>query len=343
MKKNIFVLLFFIAFIFSCSSKDNTNPYIEAKVNKIISSITLETQNSEEKIKEISFELINSKNEIILIKQKFYPYSKNLKEPVEGDKVILSEVITNEGELNLQIVDYKRNSTVYISLLLFLITILIWGKIRALFFIGIMLFIFLLYKIIYLSILYINPLLTTFIFCIIISFIINFLMYRKKETVIRLLISNALSILFVIIISYIYSKYSYFDSILFNQNTSNFDLSINSLIASSILISSLGIIIYSSINSYNNYSEIIKAYPKKNKNEVLNLSLKSTKPALFLNILKLYLIYVGLSLPMIIKNNYLNIINNDIIVFYMISFSIFSISSLISSISIIYLNYFMKK
>ncbi|GIW21092.1 MAG: hypothetical protein KatS3mg068_0099 [Candidatus Sericytochromatia bacterium] len=346
MLKKIFAFLLLI-FLFSCSNKSN-NTYIEAKVNKILSSITFESQDSEEKIKEVTFELITSINETIIIKQKFYPYPKKLKEPTEGDRVILAEVVTNDGELNLQIVDYKRVQVVYISILLFIIIILIWGKIRALFFIGIMLFTFLLYKVIYLSITILNPLFTSFIFCLFLSLIINFLMYRKKEIIRNFLLSNTLSMLFVVIISYFFSKYAYFDSILFNENNINSNninsnININFLISSSILISSFGIIIYSCINSFNSYSELIKLYPKKTKNQILTLSLKNTKPGLFLNILKIYLLYLGLSLPLIIKNNNLNIINVDVIAFYIISFCIFSISSLISSTSIIYLSYITKK
>jgi len=333
MFKKFFVLLL-VVFLFSCSNYSSDNNYIEAKVNKIVSSITLESENSDEKIKEISLELTTSKGETILIKQKFY--LKNLKEPVEGDNVILSEVITNDGELDLQIVDYKRINIVYISIILFIITILIWGKVKSLFFIFILLFIILSYKIFY-SVAFLNPLFTSFVFCTLVSFIINSLIYRKKEVIIKLFISNLLGIIFVIFISYIYSKYSYFDSILYEKISSTDIPSVNSLITSSILISSLGLIIYSSINSFNNYNELVISHPNKNRNKLLNIAIRKIKPSIFLNILKIYFIYIGLSFPIIVKNNYNNILNTDIIVFYIISFSILSISSLLSSIFIIYL------
>jgi uncharacterized membrane protein len=342
-----FRILFLILIIFlcSCSSESsletNASPYIEAKVLNIISSITLQDQqfNTETQKTRIQVKILNGsdKDKEIVITQELRANGKEMGIPRIGDTVILEETAVGDGTSALQITDYKRNGVVFFSFILFIAFLCITCGIKSLIFLGVISAILVITAFILLPLLSygISPISLTLVFSCIICTLVNLLIHNFNEKSKSIIVSNFFSLGIVAILAYAFSKAGAFSPLLSGISSQETDA--GSLVASAILLASLGGIINISANSFNLTKDIRKKNPKAELSEIVNTTIKYSKSAIFLNLIFVFMIFIGLSLPVIITKYrvypFLSIINQDIISFYIIALSISGLGIMTSNVA----------
>lgn len=335
-ERYLLILILALTYLFLCGCNSNIQinerePYVEARVLKIISSVALkdEVNNTDEQTAKILVKILNgvNKDEKSVIKQELFSEKGHISIPVEGDIVILSDKITKDGNFEPQIVDFKRSNTTIVAIILFIICLAIIGGIKGLFFFGILAILFLIIRFILLPLVSfgISPVFLSVIFSLVISLLINFLIHGTSEKFLKSVLSNVISILTVTIFGYIFARLGSYGSLILRDSITinSTEIDIPGFITSSILLSSLGGIINVSIFTFNTFSDVKKSFPKIDFNQLFLKTLKYSRPSVLINFLYIFLIYTGLSLPILItKYNVYSlrfIINSDIVSFYLIS------------------------
>lgn len=342
---SITMLLSFL--LFSCSSEqvsNNKEQYTEGRVEKIISNLTIQDKdmNIENQTAKIQIMILNGadKDKEIVINQQMIPNPNNIAIPDPGDVVILSEMGLNNGDIGLQIIDVRRSNTTWMAIAFFIICLCAIGGIKGLVFAGLLILmfaitVFILFPLISFGI---SPVFLTLIFSFFVSLLINFFLTNTKEKLRQNVISNFISLFVVTVFSYIFSKYGAFGSLIEKESigavTQN--ISASGFIASAIILTSLGGIINVAYSTSNLSKDVKKTKPKAEANEIFYATLKYSRPSVFINFLFIFLIYLGLALPVLISRYNVSpiqtIVNLDIISFYLIATSIGGLGIITSSL-----------
>ncbi|MEK7434012.1 MAG: YibE/F family protein [Cyanobacteriota bacterium] len=339
--KKLLSTIFLLIILVSCSS--NKENYLDAKVIRIISNVTMQDEkaNVQNRITKIEIEL--STGERVVINQESNS-QRAIGTPEEGDNVVLSEQIVDENKTAYQIIDMQRSGNTWFAIIFFVIVMSVTGGVRGLVFFLILAFIFLLliYVILPLISFGISPVILTLLLSLFISWIINFLIQNNTKKVKLSIISNFSSLIVITLFSYIFAKFGSFGSFLTKEMTSTIIQKITpaSFIASSIILTSLGGIINVSTSTLNLANEVNKNFPNADSNKLILNMIKYSRQAVFMNFLFIFTIYLGLAMPvMAYKYDVLTLnsfINTDIISFYLIAVSIGGLgiisSSLITSV-----------
>lgn len=350
-----YIITFSLLFLFSCSKtediKHNDN-YVEAKVLEIMSSLTIEDKNFgvENQTARILVKITSGidKDKEVVINQQLIPKINDLPIPDVGDNVVLSETILSGGDSALQITDTKRKSIAIFSIILLFIIMAVIGSVKGIVFAVLLISIFFLtnYILFPLISLGLSPIFLSFIACNILSILFVSLIH-SKEKVKPAIISNFISLLIVSIISYIFSKFGAFGSLLSRDSVTivNQNINVSSLIASSILFATLGVIISMNIFVFNN-SKDTKKLKTESKESISNI-IASVRPTMFINILFVFLIYLGLGLPILytrsLNASLSSTINTDIVTFYIVATSISGIGIITSALISSYLHFYSQK
>ncbi len=342
-KFSIFFLILIL--LSSCSSEPdlivNSPSHTEAKVINIISSITLQDQefNLETQKTKILVKILkgNDKDKEIVITQQLISNGKEMGIPRIGDTVILTESPLGDGTSALQITDYKRNGITLTAFLIFAVFLCLTGGIKSIIFFGVIIFILLITAFILLPLFSygISPITLTFLFSLILCTLVNLLIYNFNEKSKNIILSNFFSLFVVTIFAYIFASSGAFSPLLsgiYAQGTNA-----GSIIASAILLSSVGGIINISANSFNLTKDIKKRNQDADILDIVITTIRYSKSSLFLNLFFVSFIFIGLSLPVLIARykiySFASIINQDILSFYIIALSISGLGIIIANIT----------
>jgi uncharacterized membrane protein len=354
---SIIITVIFSVILFSCSKQEDSykqSQYIEAKVLKIVSGIRFKDEQTKYEsgqakimVKILSGEDIDKE---VLITQDLTQSNMGL--PEVNSTVILSESLVGEDTSALQIVDVKRNHVTLLAIALFIICLGAIGGLKGLIFFSILASLFLItFYILFPLIAYgFSPVILTFGFSAFIITIINFLTSKSKENMNLTLISNLISLTVVTIFAYFFAKMGSFSSLIYKESGEFVSASIRTggFIASAIILTSLGGIINVSSTTFNTASNIMR---KNSKNKVKFSkiaydTLKYVRPSIFINFLFIFLIYLGLSLPILMAKSYSvsvqSIINADTISFYLIAVSIGGLGLITSGLASIFMSSLKK-
>lgn len=347
-----YLIVFILLFLTSCSASqiDVNDTYTEAKVMEVMSSLTLENKDSVENQSARILVKVTSgidKDKEIVINQQLVPKLNDIPIPDQGDVVVLSETILSDGNTGLQIVDIKRRGVALFSLFLLLAVMSVIGGVKGIVFSVLLLSIFFSVNYILFPLISwgLSPVFFTFIGANLLSALIGFLVH-SKEKIKAAFISNSVSLFVVTILAYIMSRYGALGSLLSRNSVSivNQEINVGSLIASAIIIASLGVIININLTVFNSSKELKKSKPD-NKDSVSTL-INTVRPMMFINVLFVFLIYLGLGLPVLFSKYYFSslssTINTDIITFYFIANSISGIGIIVSAVVSSFMSFYAK-
>jgi uncharacterized membrane protein len=348
--KKIFLLILLTGFLagtsFSCQPdiSEGKEPYIEARVIKILSSLTLQDEalNIDSQETRIQVQLTNGpeKGKELVIKQQFSPGNKNIAIPEGGATVILAEAVMADGSSALQITDYKRSNTTWLAIILFVICLGIIGGIKGLLFFAFLALIFLITLFVLFPLIGygVSPVFLTLMMATLISFMINFVIHNSVNKFRLIILSNFISLFIITLFAYFLARAGSFSTLLSRENIgiANYEIDAGAFIASSIILAALGGIINVSVFTFDHVSDVRKMLPKADFNTLVYSTIKYSRPAIFLNFLYIFLIYMGLALPLLVTRYKIisaqSIINTDIISFYLISTTIGGLGIITSSI-----------
>lgn len=344
--------LLFMVFISSCAQdiSEGREPFIEARVIKILSSLTIQDkeQHIESQETRILVLILNGpdKNRELVIKQQLRPGSRDIAVPNSGDRVILAETVLPEGIAALQIVDYKRSNTTWLAICLFVIFLGVIGGIKGVIFFAFLALIFLITIFIIFPLISfgISPVLLTLLFSTLISCMINFVIHNSPDKFRMIVLSNFISLSVVTIFAYFLAGAGSFSTLLSRENIgiANYEIDAGAFIASAIILAALGGIINVSIFTFDHANDVRKLIPKADLPKLTLSTLKYSRPSVFVNFLFIFLIYMGLALPVLVTRYKIfsvqSIINLDIISFYLIATTIGGLGIITSSIVSAYLS-----
>lgn len=341
------MLIMPLFFLPSCAKKTSgiNKQFTEAKVLEVLSNtiISDEVFNIEILKSEIKLKILNGsqKGEEIKISQEINPESERIEVPQSGDKVILAEKIMPDGQLELQIVDYKRTNSVWMAMIIFIACFAVIGGIKGLLFFSFISISLLSIAFVILPLInYGFPaILLSLIFSIGLSALIQFFISNSSTRFRRILISNIISLSITAIISYFLARQGAFSPFIsrLNDGFIHGNFSAAGLISSAILLVSIGGIINISVQTFNFANEMKKLYPKENFTNLFLSTVKITRASVFINFIFIFFIYTGLSLPLIISKynviplNYL--LNNDSLAFYIMALTSSGIAIVSSNLS----------
>lgn len=352
----VFTVLLSVTLL-SCSKQEDSyqkSQYIEAKVLKIVSGIRVKDEQNkyESGQAKVMVKILSGEDtdKEILITQDLTQNNMGL--PEVNSTVILSESLVGEDTSALQIVDVKRNHITLLAIVLFIVCLGAIGGVKGLIFFSILASLFLItFYILFPLIAYgFSPVILTFGFSIFIIGIINFLTSKSKENMTLTFLSNLISLTLVTIFAYFFAKMGSFSSLIYKESGEFVSASIRTggFIASAIILTSLGGIINVSSTTFNTASNIIKRNGK-NKisfSKIAYDTLKYVRPSIFINFLFIFLIYLGLSLPILMAKSYSisvqSIINADTISFHLIAVSIGGLGLITSGITSIFMSSLKK-
>ncbi len=346
-----YLIIFLFIFISSCSSTESisTDNYVEAQVINVMSSLTIENGNMgvENQSARIVVKILSGteKDKEVIINQQLIPKINDIAIPDSGDIVVLSETILSDGNSALQIIDIKRSGIALFSIFLLFVVMAIFGGAKGIVFSILLILIFfsmnyILFPIISLGM---SPIFFTFICTTLLGALMAFLIHSKEKVKVAIF-SNSVSLFIVAIFAYIFSRYGAFGSILSRNSVAiiNQEINVSSLIASAILVTSLGVIMNINLLVFNNKDN--KSILNKSPDNFVSM-LNSIRPSAFINILFISLIYMGLSLPILFSKSSVSslrsMINTDIITFYMITISLNGLGIIISAVISCFLNQYI--
>lgn len=350
-----YIITIFLLVLVSCSKTENiqnNDNYVEAKVLEIMSSLTIEDQSLgvENQTARILVRITSGveKDKEVVINQQLVPKINDITIPDVGDSVVLSETILSSGDSALQIVDTKRKSIAIFSIFLLFTIMAIVGGVKGIVFAVLLVGIFFLTNYILFPLISfgLSPIILSLIACNILSILFVSLIH-SKEKIKPAIISNSISLFVVGIISYIFTKFGSLGSLLARDSVTivNQNIKVSSLISSSILFATLGVII--SINLFVfNITKDSKKIKTDNKESIKNI-INAVRPTMFINILFVFLIYLGLGLP-VLYTKYLSTslsatLNTDIITFYIVATSISGIGIIVSAFISCYFHFYIQK
>jgi uncharacterized membrane protein len=343
-----FKIIFLLILFFTCSCQpdisEGKEPYIEARVLKILSSLTLQDKDQKIESQEtrILVKILNGpdRNKELIVNQQLNPGNRNVAIPAPGETVILAETILPGGVAALQITDYRRSNTTWLAIILFVICLGIIGGLKGLIFFGFLALIFLITIFIIFPLIAfgISPVILTLMMATLISFMINFVIHNSIEKFRMIVLSNFISLFIVTLFAYFLARAGSFSTLLSRENIgiSNYEIDAGAFIASSIIMAALGGIINVSVFTFDHASDVRKMMPKADLPTLIYSTIIYSRPSIFLNFLFIFLIYMGLALPILVTRYKIisvqSIINLDIISFYLICTTIGGLGIITSSI-----------